>query len=411
MGPTSLFDKSFIQSLNINEAVWFDNFYRANISPIFYAETLADLSIGSKSREEAEVIVRNISSKTPELSSVPNIHHSSLILNNLLGYEINMKDFRPMIAGGIPTSSEGKKGYRFEVSKEAEAFNRWQNEEFYELERDFAKSWREEIKNLSFEFEKGYVRDLSIDINSCKNLDCAYELAERLISLKNEPKLFSFFLSTLSISSNNQSMVIQMYMNAGFPSLLEFAPYVSHIMKIDMFFYISISRGFISDERPSNKIDMTYLYYLPFCNIFISGDKLHKKTAHYFMQKNQKFIWAPDLKSDLGKLNEHYENLSTEVKEQGLYSFASYPPEADFLTTRLWDRYLPRWRITKDTGKKSKNNESLLSQVKKHAEAPIDESINMDILENDIEHLTLKRSVSKKRGDWYQVPKNLKNDD
>jgi hypothetical protein len=43
MGPTVIFDKSFLQSLSVDESVWFDHFFYANICPLFYVETLADL--------------------------------------------------------------------------------------------------------------------------------------------------------------------------------------------------------------------------------------------------------------------------------------------------------------------------------------------------------------------------------
>jgi hypothetical protein len=43
MGPTTIFDKSGLQALNNDEAVWFDAFFLANVVPIFYVETLADL--------------------------------------------------------------------------------------------------------------------------------------------------------------------------------------------------------------------------------------------------------------------------------------------------------------------------------------------------------------------------------
>ncbi len=42
MGPITLFDKSFLQSLSIDESVWFDNFFYSVICPIFYVETLAE---------------------------------------------------------------------------------------------------------------------------------------------------------------------------------------------------------------------------------------------------------------------------------------------------------------------------------------------------------------------------------
>ena len=43
MGPIALFDKSFLQSLSLDESVWFDHFFFVNVCPIFYGETLADL--------------------------------------------------------------------------------------------------------------------------------------------------------------------------------------------------------------------------------------------------------------------------------------------------------------------------------------------------------------------------------
>ncbi|MDQ7062506.1 MAG: hypothetical protein Q9M43_15880 [Sulfurimonas sp.] len=209
MGPISLFDKSFIQSLGIDESVWFDNFYLANISPVFYAETLADLQLSNKSREEAEARVRIISSKTPELGSVPNVHHSTLALNNLYGYNIDMEDFRPILAKGIPTNSEGKKVIGLKYLKKQKHLIGGKMRTFFELERDYAKKWREDIKNLSFEFEKSYVKNLEIDIDTCKNTDCVYTLAQNLVSLKNEPQLFAFFLTILNISRDNQTRIIE----------------------------------------------------------------------------------------------------------------------------------------------------------------------------------------------------------
>jgi hypothetical protein len=39
----AIFDKSFLESLNPDEAVWFDNFFLTSITPLFFVETLADL--------------------------------------------------------------------------------------------------------------------------------------------------------------------------------------------------------------------------------------------------------------------------------------------------------------------------------------------------------------------------------
>jgi hypothetical protein len=45
MGPFALFDKSFIQMLNVDEAILFDALFGGVICPIFYVEVLADLKL------------------------------------------------------------------------------------------------------------------------------------------------------------------------------------------------------------------------------------------------------------------------------------------------------------------------------------------------------------------------------
>lgn len=44
MGPVVLFDKSFLQTLNLDESVLFDHFFHTVICPVFYVETIADLT-------------------------------------------------------------------------------------------------------------------------------------------------------------------------------------------------------------------------------------------------------------------------------------------------------------------------------------------------------------------------------
>jgi hypothetical protein len=42
-GPITIFDKSALQSLSMDESVWLDAFFLINVVPLFYVETLADL--------------------------------------------------------------------------------------------------------------------------------------------------------------------------------------------------------------------------------------------------------------------------------------------------------------------------------------------------------------------------------
>jgi hypothetical protein len=53
-GPVIIFDKSALQMLSVDESAWLDNFYRTNITPLFYVETLADLEKRSPANRTPE---------------------------------------------------------------------------------------------------------------------------------------------------------------------------------------------------------------------------------------------------------------------------------------------------------------------------------------------------------------------
>ncbi len=61
IGPIAIFDKSALQSLNPDEAIWFDWFYKTNITPLFYVETLADLNKQMRDGRTPEPVAANCS--------------------------------------------------------------------------------------------------------------------------------------------------------------------------------------------------------------------------------------------------------------------------------------------------------------------------------------------------------------
>lgn len=412
MGPIALFDKSFLQSLSIDESVWFDQFYIPNISPLFYVETLADLDKEMSRGRTAEQVVGNIAEKSPQLSGAPNVHHSELLLANLMGQAVSMSS-RPIVAGGRPVESGGKKGVNIDISPEAKAFNRWQEGEYLQIEREFAKAWRSHIKSMSFEKSSDYAKKLGIDISQCKSMNDAFTAANKIATSSSKPyDLIAFIVQVIGIPREYQQEFIHRYQVSGFPPLNRYAPYAAHVIKVEVFFHICVSRGFISADRPSNKIDIAYLHYLPFCNVFISGDKLHRSTASFFLGKNQRFVWGPDLKADLKKLNEHYLELPQEVKDRGVISFASKPPvEGDFLTAELWDMLSSSWREKRENlaPLPSEANDNLVQHIKGFTEAPTLPPNQMPSTEEELDSLSIQRSIRRKRGSWYQIPKDLEN--
>lgn len=409
MGPTTIFDKSFLQSLSIDESVWFDHFFLTNICPLFYVETLADLKkIVERRTPEQEVSI--IAAKFPEMHGTPNVSHVTACTGELLGHPVPMTG-QILLAGGRPVKAGGQSGIVFDKFPEAEAFSRWQKKEFLEIERLYAHGWRETVTNLDLEQMANRFRKLGIDGKTCKTLEQAKALAEQIVSSTDKPfDRMYLALLFLNIHPQYHQEITHRWSIMNYPPLRCYAPYVSYVYTVELFFQIALSANLIPSERPSNRVDIAYLFYLPFTMIFVSSDKLHRKCTPLFLRSDQQYIWGPELKDGLHKINDHFLEYSEEQKEKGVMSFAGTPPKVDdFFVTKIWDRHFPNWRKVKevDLSDKKIKHDKLVAHLKQFTDAPTlsPEEIDFDI--SDADSLSFTRMVGKTKGSWFQIPKDL----
>jgi hypothetical protein len=82
-GPSLIFDKSSLESLNIHEAGLMDNFYMSTITPLFFVECLADLEKQMKSGSTPEQLVASLADRTPDSQGYSNIHHMMILKGEL----------------------------------------------------------------------------------------------------------------------------------------------------------------------------------------------------------------------------------------------------------------------------------------------------------------------------------------
>ncbi|UCE65266.1 MAG: hypothetical protein JSU85_10360 [Candidatus Zixiibacteriota bacterium] len=403
MGPILIFDKSALECLNPDEAVFMDLFYRTNITPLFYIETLADLEKHIRNGRTAEQIVGNLANKTPEIHSSPNTHHLSMISAEITGAEnIPMKGL-PILSGGQYKELNGQTGVVFQESAEAEAFQRWQNSQFIDIERLFAKSWRRYLQCTNFDEVSLFFGQLYDYRRKPKDFSDLKTLVDSLLDQSNQKRIFRFSLNLLGIPDDIQQITFDRWIEKGKPTLHDFSPYFRYVLSVELFFYLGIAANLISKDRLSNKIDFAYFYYLPFCMVFCSGDKLHKKISPYFLRENQTFVWAEDFKADLKMLDIYYSVFSEELKKQGLFKLAEKPPaDTGFLVTRLWDKHLPGWREGLKVKKPLNeiNTKSLINGIKKFEESAteIDPITNSHM--GEIQSIMFHRKVRPRKGKW-----------
>jgi hypothetical protein len=258
------------------------------------------------------------------------------------------------------------------------------------------------------------LRDLGLRPGRCKRLDDAKTIADAMIiSLDNPIARIELTFWLLGVPKTFQKDILLRWTLAQQPPLIEFAPYASFVLSVQIFFQIARAADLIS-KKPSAVMDISYLFYLPFCMVFTSFDRLHERCAPLFLRPDQEFIPGRDFKADLSRIVDHFDAVPEVEKEKGLYAFAEKPPaEGDFLIAKLWDHYLPNWRNTSTVPVKRdpKEDEYLVGYVKSFAEAPTlrPEEIDFDLQNPD--SVVMEHRVMKRRGKWWQLPKDLRDED
>ncbi|MCU1271784.1 MAG: hypothetical protein JWN74_3078 [Acidobacteriaceae bacterium] len=291
MGPILTFDKSFLQCINADESVWLDKFFVCNICPLFIAETLADLEKTSSQDRPAAKFVATLANKTPDIYSHINVYHRELV-----SYELTRGKFVPMNGtiikgGGKPVRVGDSQGVVYKVSDEEEALNRWIAGDFLDVERQHAKRWRESVSNVDHSHHYATIRELYQQVRMPRTLADAKHIADSYMGLLEERQALQFGMYLIGIPADNHGQIIERWVSAGKPPLPEFTPYFWFLCSVDLFFFLALGADLISRVRPTNKadnmIDLSYLYYLPFCSIFVSNDNLHKRIVPLFLRGNQ----------------------------------------------------------------------------------------------------------------------------
>jgi hypothetical protein len=110
-GPILIFDKSLLQSLNVDEAMWLDNFFLTAIAPLFFVVTLADLEKEVHGGRTPELVVGCLAQNTPGLQSHMAAHNRTLLWAVLNGQKIPWTAAFPAPADGSLNPMENKASF------------------------------------------------------------------------------------------------------------------------------------------------------------------------------------------------------------------------------------------------------------------------------------------------------------
>ena len=218
-GPILVFDKSALQSLNPDEAVWLDNFFMTNVTPLFFVETLADLEKAVRSGRTPKQVVGNLAYKTPDMQASANVHHLRLIEAELFGGKRITMDGRPVIAGGAPVVLDGRAGIVFKRAPEEEALHRWQRHEFLEIERQIARNWRRTLSDLDFDGARAFFQKWFSSARKPTNLAGAKSFAESQIDGRDQEGALKFCMILSGVAPEGREHVLARWRGLGRPAV------------------------------------------------------------------------------------------------------------------------------------------------------------------------------------------------
>jgi hypothetical protein len=276
--PNVIFDKSFIQMLGPDELRELSIFFGLVSTPILKTEILADLQKKPQDDRDYLAIVKSLSEKMAQ-SGLEALNYRAAALGELRGIVKVPMHGALLIDGNAPHVRFRYGGMVVDGRELQWDWRRWSQGQFTEEEiQEATNHWRILEEYDPEEFCRQRREMVKKNFGHCNNLE---ELVSYLESLIVDPKpmtqdlILRLTLSTLYAGPDAVGPCLSAFRAGQITSVRDSFPYAVSVMKIFMTYVTALARGFFEPRR-SDMCDLEYLYYTPFCRVFVSGDRLHK---------------------------------------------------------------------------------------------------------------------------------------
>jgi hypothetical protein len=331
-----ILDKSAFQSLSYRELLATGRYFIQNVPPVMVNEVVADLKKQFKDRTPEEEVVR-LAQKSGAAGGTIALSHVEL-----LRAELDGRNAVPMTGQIIPDNGRlvpdqhGELVGLIEPSPLDYVILRLAGARVLDTDRSFAERWRAGTKNLSLTALEEFLRRHSIILPRAAT---PAELQESVDGLLRDTHLLSLWLAWLMGQLRAQPPAVRHIQGrweaAGAPSLKTFAPYGHHCMRALLMLH-GATRFKIIRGKPTDLVDLQYLFYQPFCLVFASNDLVHATIGPLTAQPYQRFLLGRDFKTAVKAVADHLDALSPEERRR-----ASAPPELGNLVNEVWNTLRP----------------------------------------------------------------------
>jgi hypothetical protein len=342
IGPLLIFDKSFLEMLNPEEVSELSIHFKFVGTPTLIGEIIADLKLEPSKKRVPIDVVRALSAKMQEAHGLQPANFRKLAVANICAHEIRMAGQVPVDASApnVRVSADGK-GVLYDSTPEQRLWARWASGTFDTDDVETATIWRNGIEQIDLPAVAMVWKEFaSQHFGAARDQD---ELISGVDAMLRDPdpaaqrNVLGMTLDFVGAPQGVRRFAFALMAIREMRSVLEFAPYAASLIRLFLSFVCGLARGFIG-PRPTNYIDLQYLFYAPFCMVFVSNDKFHRQMWPAVSGVNT-FLWGQDLKDDLRRRVEVRRGL-TESEPRAVSGAERSSAAEPSVISEAWRRYM-----------------------------------------------------------------------
>jgi hypothetical protein len=333
-------DKSLVFGLRESEVDSLDRYFFVIVPPILRNEILADLA----KQAEDPTIKNKIQRHSYRISGnrgIP-IDHRTLFEQSLLGNDAPM-DGRFFPAGQTTVrSSDGFTGIKIETLLEDKTIARWERGEFTQEEMVWATKWREALEiPLDPKLYTYHIRRAGLEFRPPRDDKELVDLVDSLLAeRKLQGRLFPLLGKAFRMPDTSVMIGIKRWFKEGAPRFKNFAPYAFFCIRANFLWALGMTNPGLLQPDKNDRKDLEYCYYLPYCEIFASNDRKHKRLVPFLLRPDQTFLNGSELKQDLKRQSEQWDALSREERIKYKSERGEAPPEDETsIVFQLWKKH------------------------------------------------------------------------
>lgn len=343
MGPVTILDKSAFQGLSQREHRYFVRYFLGNVTPVLVQEITADLSKTAKEGKLPEEKVVELAQKFHGSGTSANQNYRALCLVSLMGTHVPM-DGRILVDNGtLLRDEDGSTGMFVDLSFYNHLIMKLADNQSDESDREFARRWREATSNLSLQGLTKYLSAHHIILPKAATTDEIKLSVDTMLAKSSLQRIWFEAILGLMKAAPSEATQIRARWSREETFLKTFAPFAYHCLRALLMLFVA-SRDSHIKTKPTDLVDLQYLYYLPCCTVFSSDDKVHRILAPLLIRQDQTFVRAPDLKRALRELADYFEARTEQERIWLSYALGSHPPPlANNLVSQLWRKHMRPW--------------------------------------------------------------------